>query len=359
MNTFVPLEYYQTFYYSVVLVMVSLVYLNSLKSDFQEKKIFGIVFLLFVLFYIGLRPISFVFVDMGIYNRLFESYQLGEPFDSDKDVFFDYFIYLSSKVMTAEFFFLICACLYVIPLYSASKRIFQEYWFYGFLILVASLSFWAYGVNGIRNGIATSLFLYAISFTNKRNIIILLILTTFIHKSLMLPCLAYLLSNFYTDTKKYLIFWFTCIPVSLALGSVLSTFFLSLGLVEESRIAGYFDENDEALEDSLLKVGFRWDFLLYSATGVFAGYYFIIKKGFKDAYYSKIYNTYLISNSIWILVISANFSNRFAYLSWFMLGLVIIYPFLKMKFFHNQHELTSRIIFIYYLFTFIMGVIFV
>ena len=47
---------------------------------------------------------------------------------------------------------------------------------------------------------------------------------------------------------------------------------------------------------------------------------FIVKKNYiEDQLYVKMCNIYLLANAIWILVIRANFSNRFAYLSWFYL----------------------------------------
>jgi len=98
--------------------------------------------------------------------------------------------------------------------------------------------------------------------------------------------------------------------------------------------------------------------LFYSAFGVFAGWYFIYKKRFEDPFYNQLLNTYLICNGFWILVIRANYSNRFAYLSWFMMGLVIIYPVLKKQLFKNQHWVIGKIIFAYFLFTYLMNVIY-
>lgn len=357
MNTLIPLEYYSFVYFNVLFLVVILLFLQSLKSDFSTKPIFGFIVFLFVLLYIGLRPISFVFNDMGVYNLTFEKYQEGEPIFSEKDIFFEYFIFYSSKIMSAQMFFFVCACLYVIPVYLASKKIFKEYWEYCFLMLVISLSFWAYGVNGIRNGIATSFFLYGISNEKKAVSILFVVLSFFIHKSLVLPCFAFFAVTFYNKPETYLKFWILSIPASVFLGDFFTNFFLGLGLVENERISGYLGELSDDLNASDLKIGFRWDFLLYSATGVFAGWYFIVKKKFEDEFYIKIFNVYLFSNAIWILVIKANFSNRFAYLSWFMLGLLIIYPFLKMKFFINQHQIMVRIIFIYFMFTYLLNVI--
>ncbi|MBA4135207.1 MAG: hypothetical protein C0525_10825, partial [Flavobacterium sp.] len=112
-------------------------------------------------------------------------------------------------------------------------------------------------------------------------------------------------------------------------------------------------EDEEILEE-FSAVGFRWDFLLYSISGVFTGLYFIFKKEFEDEFYKRLINLYLMTNAFWILVIRANFSNRFAYLSWFLLGVVIIYPFLKRVFFKEQHQIIGKIILAYFLFTYVL-----
>src|SRR5690606_22788838 len=148
------------------------------------------------------------------------------------------------------------------------------------------------------------------------------------HKSMLLPTVAYIMSRVYKNPTAYFAGWFVCIPLSLAAGGAFESFFASSGLVEDDRLAAYLGgESLDLLHE--IKVGFRWDFLIYSATGAFAGLYFIVKHKFEDATYKLLYCTYLTANAVWILVIRANFSNRFAYLSWFMLAALIIYPLLK------------------------------
>jgi hypothetical protein len=84
---------------------------------------------------------------------------------------------------------------------------------------------------------------------------------------------------------------------------------------------------------------------------------YIFKKKYNDLIYSQLFNMYLIANAFWILIIRANFSNRFAYLSWFMLPLIVMYPILKNEIFIKQHQLIGKIIFGYFLFTFVLIVI--
>lgn len=327
-------------------------------DNLKSKNTFGIIVLLVIIFYMGLRPISFVFGDMGVYAIDFTNYANGMEFREGGDVLFEYFLMISSKFLSVESFFFLCSVLYVLPLYFFSKKIFKDYWFYGFFMLAISFSFWAYGTNGIRNGLATSLFLFAISRDKHILKYFLFFISLSIHHSLLIPVIAYIVAYFYKNTKMYLAVWLLCIPLSFILGSTLENFFIGLGLVDEDRVIAYLSGSDAYLDKLVeVKVGFRWDFILYSATGVYAGWYFIVKKKFHDVFYNHFFSTYLIANSLWILVIRANFSNRIAYLSWFMLGAIIIYPLLKNQIFNRQHVVVGTIILIYFAFTYILNVI--
>ena len=264
--------------------------------------------------------------------------------------------YFYAKYLNAQLFFFTCSFFYLYLLYLGTKKIFKDYWFYAFLMFVISFTFWAYGVNGIRNGLATSIFIYGISKEKKINTIAILLCSYFVHSSMIIPIVAYLITFLYNNTKIYIISWILFIPLSLAMGGFFESFFLGLGFGAD-KLDSYLGEFNQANEGVEINVGFRWDFLLYSASGIFAGWYYIFRKKFKDILYQKIFHTYLISNGLWILIIRANYSNRFAYLSWFMLGLVLIYPLLKNELFKNQHVLIGKILIVYVGFTYLMNVI--
>ncbi|MFH6772695.1 EpsG family protein [Gaetbulibacter aestuarii] len=315
-------------------------------------QITGYMTLIGLTLYLGLRPVSGrYFVDMATYYNYFQNYSLGAHVTSSKDVVFHYFMKFSSHFMTAHGFFLLMDIIYIYPLYLFSKKYFKQYWYYSFLVLIVSFSFYSYGTNGIRNGAATSLFVLGLCFPeNKIKTGICFITAALFHKSLTLPIGAYLLTLMYNNPKTYLIAWLAAIPVSLVAGSVFVSLFSSLGF--DDRLAGYLTGQGNL--DVPVYTGFRWDFIFYSSFAVFAGWYFIIKKGFHDTFYFKILNIYLICNAFWILVIRAPFSNRFAYLSWFLMGIVIMYPILKQPLFKNHQLFISKIITVYFLFTFLM-----
>jgi hypothetical protein len=364
LNTLIPLESYAIVYYNILLLLVMIVFIQSFSrsltsaSNLKGKNRFGNLILIFIILYMGSRPISFAFGDMAVYAEDYEKYANGMELRVEKDVLFEMFMQFCSKIISAQSFFLLCSFIYVFPLYKFSKRIFKDYWFYSFFILVISFSFWAYGTNGVRNGIATSLFLYAISRSNKVSIGIWIFIAASIHQSMLVPAIAYIITLFYKNTKVYLFGWFLAIPLSLVLGGFWENFFMGLGLVDEQRVVGYLSGSDEYLDKMIeVKTGFRWDFLLYSATGVFSGWYFIIKKRFSDQFYNHLFSVYLIVNALWILVIRANFSNRIAYLSWFLLGAVIIYPLLKNQIFARQHRVIGGVLVVYFFFTYLLNVI--
>ena len=308
-----------------------------------------------MLLYMGLRPIHGVFVDMQTYAYIFERYKDGESGMSAQDPLFSSYMMFSSKIMSAQSFFLLSTLLYVVPLYIISKKWFQAYWFYAFLFLVGSFSFWAYGVNGIRNGIAGSIFLLGVSRDRRIFQALWILIAIGFHYSLLLPTIGFLLANIYNQPKRFIIFWIICIPISLIANRYWNSFFAGLSFISDERFGNYL--TDTSYMGSFRRTGFRWDFLLYSSTAVLAGWYYIIKKQYKDKLYFYLFNTYLFANAFWILVIRASFSNRFAYLSWFMMAIIIVYPLLKERIFFNQHKKLGLILLFYFGFTFIMGVV--
>ena len=359
MFDFIPIESYYDLYINVSLGVVLFTILHSyiLKVDDPRNlsyiNVIGYLLLIFIVVYTGLRPVSGRFFgDMSTYNTLFLTYASGIEITTNQDLLFHYFVKFCSGIMTPTAFFLLCMFLYTYPLYIVSKRIFKEYWFYSFLMFVISFSFWSYGTNGIRNGLATSCFLLAVSYYDKKIIMIFLfVIASQVHQTLLLPIFAFILSSFYPKTKFFLISWVMSIPLSIALGGFWESLFASLGFGDD-RLGTYLLGDFESEE--FKSTGFRYDFLVYSASAVFVGWYFIFKKGFTDRLYTNLFNTYVISNAFWVLVIRANFSNRFAYLSWFMMGLVIIYPYLKEQYYKNQHIVLVRVITIYFSFTYFM-----
>lgn len=353
MFNLIPLEFYTLLYYQILLVVTFFTFVGLQRGAFKYSDI-QLLLPLFLIFYMGLRPVSGrYFGDMATYSRMFINYQQGADVKNVKDIFFQYLVYYASKMMTVQTFFLVCAALYIVPLYLVCRKWFNSYWFYAFLMVVGSFSFWAYGTNGIRNGIAASLFLLAISREKRVFQLLWLIASVSFHKSMMLPAVGFLITMFYNKPEGFFYLWLAAIPLSLLLPGFWDNMFASW--IDDERISYLTKGNIN--NDNFRSVGFRWDFLLYSATGVYAGWYYIFKKKLHDALYTKLFNIFLFANAFWILVIRTNFSNRFAYLSWFMLALVIVYPWLKKYFGIDQTKILGWITLVYFMFTYLMNML--
>lgn len=359
MFDWIPIHNYTNIYYYVCLLFVVITYVNTQTSSLANNhrismmNRWGYLFLFLVTIYMGLRPIHEVFVDMTGYASTFLRFHEGYGNLEFRDPLYASFVLFTSKIVNVDTFFLLCAILYILPLYLICKKWFKDYWFYAFLLLAISFSFWAYGVNGIRNGIASSLFLLGISRDKRLWQIFWIIISIGFHKTMILPFAGFILANLINKPKLFILFWISAIFMSLIGGGFWESLFANIGINDE-RISYFTTEVDS---DKFSRTGFRWDFLLYSSVPVFFGWYYIVKKKFNDNFYKLIFVTYTFANAIWVLIIRANFSNRFAYLSWFMMALIIIYPLLKDTIVKKQHKFIGYIFLLYFLFTFIMNVL--
>ena len=351
------------FYNLLVLLHIGLFlgassYSLSSRANLKRKNIVGVVIFISILLLVGLRPVSGqYFGDMSRYSRSYVN--LCNGVDNNvlnvSEMGFIAFMKFTTVFSNNRIFFVVCFLLYSYPLYLASKIIFGQYWYYSFLILISSFSFFSYGTNGIRNGLATSIMILALSQSEKRiRFILLALLAISFHKSLIIVLVAFGVTQFFNNNKLILVGWLVSIPLSLIMSGFWETF-LAEYLISDEKATRYL--LNEGMDYEQTNIGFRWDFILYSSFGVIVGWYFIFKKGFDDKRYSRLFNIYLICNAVWILIIKVPFSNRFAYLSWFMLGIIVVYPFLKKEFFKNQHIVLATVLSLYFCFTYLMNIV--
>lgn len=363
MFDFIPAYIYSTVFFNSLLLIVIATFFKILRtnrlgeSNYEVNNFLGITLVVFVTLYIGYRPISYHFGDMLSYAHNFniKKYGINDILNNNQsDLLFDLFTILCVKIFTPQQYFFIISILYVVPLYIASKKLFKEQWVLGFLMLITTMSFWSYGTNGIRNGLATSIFVLAISLKRNYLTLILILASVAIHRSMALTALAYFITIFINKPSYFLKFWFACIPISLIAGSTIEQYLISIDFFANDRIVSYLGNNRQNID---YNVGFRWDFLLYSSVGVFAGWYFIFKLKVRDRLYYRLFNIYLFANAFWILIIRAPFSNRFAYLSWFLISIVLIYPLLKFQVIKKQPQIVGQILLVNFAFTYILTTI--
>ncbi|MDE6272741.1 MAG: EpsG family protein [Muribaculaceae bacterium] len=307
----------------------------------HNKLLYPILICSILAIWLGNRPSEFyhVFGDSYTYAHNFHLYEL-DMFDSTEkkgEVIWNYAMMYSAQRISVELFFTIVSCVYFGLTLWASIKFTRNNPLATFLFFLGSLSFYSYATNGLRNGVACSLVLVGLAFLTNRNIkrviaIIFFITAFFIHRSTILPIgMAFVAILFRQQFKLSLIFWILSIVISITIGNTISNFLAGLGF--DDRVESYLITN--AVGDKNAG-GFRWDFLVYSAMPILLGYYIVIKRQITDNKYLFLLNTYTLTNAFWVMIIRASFSNRIAYLSWFMLPIVLAYPLLKLNIWDDQ-----------------------
>lgn len=198
---------------------------------------------------------------------------------------------------------------------------------YLFVAVVMFMGFYAYGVNTIRAGVALSILLIAITKldSSKWLFIVIAIGAILVHKSIVIPAIAFLIASYYDKPKVYLIIWGFCLIISFIFGDIAKTYIIQYLGEEDERIISYLGVS----KHGYYKIGFRWDFIAYSLFPMVIGFYHIWKEYCIDKAYKRLFNVYVLANAFWLLVISVPFSDRFAYLSWFLYPYVLLLPYLN------------------------------
>ena len=332
---------------------------NYALQEQQQSLIAPLLISIVLIFWLGNRPLS------GAYFGDTSNYALSYKFFNGNSMTIDW-----SKEWVWQALMVICKKLsldvsafltvieagYVLAVFFAVVKFLPNNPLIGMLFVWSSLMYFSFGVNGLRNGLACHILLLALSFILDSKYIIgtLLCLISFgIHKSTMLPIAAIATGFFFKDKVKYAIYiWVLSIPISLVAGSAATAFFASLGF--DDRMSSYTDNSVDMFSSS----GFRWDFLLYSSFPVLMIWYICIKRKVSDSWYNVISIVYCLCNAFWVLVIRAEYSNRFAYLSWFIYPIVIAYPLVNLPVWEDQDRKTGLILLAYCGFTVMMNTLY-
>ena len=263
--------------------------------------------------WIGFRPVNYVFGDTVVYAR---GYLLIQPDRVQMDLGSEWvwrWLAVSCKLLglSVQGFFTVVSLGYFLSSFFAFKRLFPFDTLLGMVFVLAALMFFPFATNGLRNGLACHLILLAISYLIEDKWVlggVFCFLALGIHRSTMLPIAMVLVALFLLkNVRVAIIIWGFSIVFSLFAGDAATNFFIYLGF--DDRMASYVHEYAD-----LSKIGFRWDFLLYSAVPVVYSWYICLWKKVSDNWFNVLSITYCLCNAFWVLVIRSSFSNRFAYL---------------------------------------------
>lgn len=358
----IPAPLYTGVYYNLLLIPVIFVFIRTVLRSLQPITVHysnypsAFFLFLFVAFYMGFRPIEYGYLgDTLTYSEYYTGYETGQEIVGNTDWLFHQLMKWCSYFMSVHLFFLLVALVYIGCILKACKRLFPDNILLSFLVCLTALSFWSYGVNGIRNGVASSILLLTLTYyPNKIKLLTGSLIAVSLHASMSLPVLSGLLVLFFPRVKLYFGVWLACLTFSLFVSSYFMDYLVTLNVIDD-RFAGYATNTNDI--DLFSSTGFRWDFLLYSLPPIVLGYYVVIRRKFSDQMYNYLLNIYLLSNAFWVLVIEVAYSNRFAYLSWFMYPVLLIYPFLKFQLWRQQYGKAALCLMLNFGFTYFMWLI--
>lgn len=362
---FIPAYYYTTVYYTTLLVITwftVLYYIGAasqriLHAEGSPVQTAAFILSVIIFFFLGLRQVSNEFGDASIYafDYLSGAQDYTAISFSEEWLWSSIAGFCRSMGFNINEYFLFIEFFYISGMFICSCILMRKNLWIAMLFFFTAFQTFTFGTNGIRNGMACSIELIAIAMVvekGPRRVVgfILMFFALSIHRSTMLPTAAAIATIYFIkDTKIALRFWIASIPLSLVAGSEITQVFASLGF--DDRMSSY---SYEATSEYFSGTGFRWDFWLYSVFPVIMIWYITRYRKFTDLSYTIIANVYLLCNAFWIIVIRSSFSNRFAYLSWFIYPVVMAFPLLRMNLWKDQDRRTALILFFYSGFTFFM-----
>lgn len=271
------------------------------------------------------------------YAQIF--YQLtNNIIDFDRDVGWLSYTELCSMVSFGDIriYFLITALLYTAGYYIFARHyINKNYIWYFLLMTFGCIGFWGGGTNILRAGLATSVIMVALTVHDRKLLsVILIIIALELHKSMGIIVMAFLLSKYCHKPKLFIAIWICSLVISaLNLTSDIHNYINDLlGTVDE-RVGEYLTNDNDSIYKN---AGFRTDFIIYSLIPIIIGSRYIFKYKFRDTFYNTIYCTYLLVNSLWVIIIRIPYGDRFALLSWTFIPFIVLYPLLSRRLFKRQ-----------------------
>ena len=330
-------------WYTGILVLAAVVALLSLGKTGTVKMpaVLLTVFGLAIVLYFVNEPIA-LYSDKYAYESSFEQIFEQKVGGKTTDSGFSFF----TKAIKAAFdsvtvYFFIIASIYLYGYLKFIKYFFsKDYQWLVFIAIICSLGFYAYGTNTLRQGLALSVFLIAIvcQEQGRRNQFLIYGLSAvLIHKSLFIPMFGFWLVKKYQLKNNYLYFWLFCLLLTLAFGNALAAYLGDFLVGSDNRLEKYVTGKNETY-----KAGFKVNFLIYSIAPILYG--LKVKSKINSPFYNRMLSLYIVVNAVWLLVIRIAFTDRFAYLSWFLIPFIFFYPLSVGKIFKAQNAVIALIL---------------
>ena len=355
-------------YLTSLIALIVAIYYGSSPGNYKIKEekdniLLPILFAVILSFWMANRPLGTgVFGDTGTYASNYVSTDPYKVEFSWTGEWFWQWMVVACKILGLDVvgYFTVIYLIYVFGALTCVKILMPNKTMLGMIFVWTALMYYSFGINGIRNGMACHMLLIGFALILKGRALVwpgvgLCLLAFGTHRSTMLPIAAFVVGRFLIRDAKYAVyFWLLSIPVSLVAGGAVTSFFSGLGFDE--RMSGYADTQNDM--SGFSHSGFRWDFLFYSMWPVVMTWVNCVKRKCDDNWYRVLSITYCLANAFWVMVIRASFSNRFAYLSWFLYPIIIAYPLVNIDTWEDQDRKTGYILLAYAGFTFLMDTVY-
>lgn len=360
----IPASLY-VYIYLIIVTIITISYLpKHLKTILirtpqkQKQETLSALFLtLFMILFVGFRPISGDFGDMPgyAYAMIDHRFEYVDKTWSNNFVFVTMMSFLSSIGANEHVPIILLAFINFGATFFAMKRLFPNDVLLAMLVFFAAFSTFGAATNGLKAGCAMALFLVALSYRNDKKLFFLFLFLSYgFHHSMQLPVVASGICYFYKKTKNYMFFWFLCLLLSALHVQYFMNYFSG---ITDDQGASYLTSPQDS-SNYTGKVGFRLDFIIYSSIPIIIGYIAIIMKRIRSSMFQFLFNVYLLTNGIWLLCMYAQFTNRIAYLSWGMIPVLILYPFIHCNWGKDKYNVLFYVVMGHLSFTLFMEFIF-
>lgn len=289
---------------------------------------------MYVLLALGVLGISLRYLffnglgDTSTYVNHFLSKVQGEPSRwESRDCLYDALTWLTIKTQSLPFHFISITLVILLPILYWSKKHFNQAYWVVVVLFLAQPFFIPYANNGIRFGMATSIFLLALTVKNQWYRLLLAVAAVLMHGTLLLPFLAmYIVLVFPKIRLKYYIIGSLIANVlAFLLQSTWYDYLLNL-LPIEYFYRMHFYLSEMKFQHVSIWGGFRWDFWLYGFLFVIWSAWIMHRYKWRDPYFIFIAKLYTSIHAITPFFYAVFFANRFGMLAWFLTPLLIALP---------------------------------
>lgn len=317
-------------FYTFWLVILGIaIFLKPLTSD-ATKWSWGL-YMLLILGGLGIALRYLFFNGLGdttTYLEHFIARSQGLPYKwESRDWLYEAFTWLTSKTGSVAFHFISITFVIFAPILYWSKKHFNQAYWVVVLLFLAHPFFIPYANNGIRFGMATSIFILALASKNQWYRLIFALAAVLMHGTMLLP---FLMMYFILLFPKIRLRYFIYVSLFANLMAILLKtswyhYFLDL-LPIEYFFRMHFYLSEMQYNHVAIWGGFRWDFWLYGFLFVIWSAWIIHRYKWRDPYFIFIAKLYTSIHAITPFFYAVFFANRFGMLAWFLTPLLIALP---------------------------------